>query len=94
VAFALPKGGISDAISTPTATAVVRVAEREDVTDEQIAAGRDQLRTEMTNQRQERFFNAYMQKAKSGLRINVRQDMLARVTGGPAGPTPLPFGNQ
>jgi parvulin-like peptidyl-prolyl isomerase len=94
-AFALPKGGVSDAISTPTATAVVRVVEREEITDAQIAAGRDQLRAELTGQRQERFFSAYMTKAKTGLKINVHQDVMARVTGGgPAGPPTLPFGNQ
>jgi hypothetical protein len=50
----------------------------------------------MTSQRQERFFNAYMQKAKAGLRINVHQEMLARVTGGPATPglPPMQFPNQ
>ena len=93
-AFSLPKGGVSDAIASPTATAVVRVVEREDVTDAQIAAGRDQLRDEMTNQRQERFFSAYMTKAKTALKINVRQDTLTRVTGGPAAPAGLPLGNQ
>src|SRR5687768_12555329 len=33
-AFSLPQGGVSDAIPTPTGTAVIRVVERVDVTDE------------------------------------------------------------
>ena len=41
------KGGVSDPISTPQGTAIVRVVEKEDVTDAQIAAGRDQLREEL-----------------------------------------------
>ncbi len=78
-AFALPVGGVSEAISTPTGTAIVRVAEREDVTPEQLSAGRDQLREELVAQRQDRFFSAYMEKAKAGLAINIKQDLLAQV---------------
>ena len=81
-AFALPVGGVSDAISTPTGTAIVRVAEKVDVTDAEIAAGRDQLRDELVNQRRDRFFGAYMQKAKQGLKIDIRQDTLTRIVGG------------
>ncbi|HQZ38742.1 MAG TPA: peptidyl-prolyl cis-trans isomerase [Vicinamibacterales bacterium] len=91
-AFALPVGGVSDAISTPGGTAIVRVIERQDVTPEEIAAGRDQLREELAAQRQDRFFSAYMQKAKTGLAINIKQDVLAQVVGDAAAPglPPLP----
>ena len=75
----MPKGAVSDPISTPQGTAIVRVVEKEDVTDEQIAAGRDQLREELVNQRRDRFFSAYMLKAKQRLKIEIRQDMLAKV---------------
>ncbi len=80
-AFALPQGGVSDAIATPTGTAVIRVVERVNVTDAEIEQGREQLREEMVNQRRERFFGAYMQKAKQGLNIGIREDVLSRVTG-------------
>jgi peptidyl-prolyl cis-trans isomerase D len=80
-AFALPQGGVSDAISTPTGTAVIRVVEKVNVTDAEIEQGREQLREEMINQRRDRFFGAYMQKAKQGLNIVVRDEVLARVTG-------------
>jgi hypothetical protein len=33
------------------------------------------------NARRDRFFGAYMQKAKQGLKIEIREDTLARVTG-------------
>jgi parvulin-like peptidyl-prolyl isomerase len=88
-AFSLPQGGVSDAISTPTGTAVVRVVERVDVTDAEIEQGKDQLRDELVNQRRDRFFGAYMEKAKAGLRIGVRDDVLTRVTG-PATPAAFP----
>ena len=81
VAFALPQGGVSDAITTPTGTAIIRVAEKVNVTDTEIAAGKDQLREEMVNQRRDKFFGAYMQKAKQGLKITTREDTLARVIG-------------
>jgi peptidyl-prolyl cis-trans isomerase D len=80
-AFALPVGGVSGAIVTPTATAIVRVVEREDVSDEQIATGRDQLREELASQRQDRLFNAYMQQAKTGLTIEIREALLAELVG-------------
>ncbi|MDP3717063.1 MAG: peptidyl-prolyl cis-trans isomerase [Acidobacteriota bacterium] len=81
-AFALPQGGVSEAISTPTGTAVIRVVEKVGVTDAEVESGKDTLRDELVNARRDKFFGAYMQKAKSGLKINIRQDTLARVTGG------------
>jgi len=86
VAFSLPVGGVSDAISTPSGTAIVRVVERQEVTEDQIAGGRDQLRDELAAQRQDRFFSAYMQKAKSGLKINIKQDVMDQLLGEPATP--------
>jgi len=80
-AFALPQGGVSDAISTPTGTAVVRVVERVDVTDAEIEQGKDTMREELVNQRRDRFFGAYMEKAKASLRISIRDEVLTRVTG-------------
>jgi len=81
VAFSLPQGGVSDAISMPSGTAIIRVVERQDVTDQQINDGRDQLRDELVNQRRDTFFRAYMQKAKQGLKIDIKQDTLARIVG-------------
>lgn len=81
-AFALPQGGVSDAISTPTGTAVIRVVEKVSVTDAELEAGKDVLRDELVNTRRDKFFGAYMQKAKTALKINIREDTLARVVGG------------
>lgn len=81
VAFALPVGAVSDPIEIPTGTAIVRVAAREDVTEAQIAEGRDALRQELTEARRDRFFSAYMTKAKTTMAIAVREDTLARVVG-------------
>jgi peptidyl-prolyl cis-trans isomerase D len=80
-AFALPQGGVSDAITTPTGTAIIRVAEKVNVTDAEIESGKDALRDELINARRDKFFAAYMQKAKQGLKITTREDTLARVVG-------------
>jgi hypothetical protein len=96
--FALPVGGVTDAITTPSGSVIARVAERADVTDAQIAEGRDTLRGELTNQRRDRFFAAYMAKAKTGLKIGVKQDVLAQVMGpmpaSPAFPAAAPVSGQ
>jgi peptidyl-prolyl cis-trans isomerase D len=92
--FALPQGAVTDAITTPSGAVIARVAERADVTPAQLADGREALRTELVAQRRDRFFSAYMSKAKTGLKIAVRQDVLAQVMGpmpaAPAFPAPSP----
>jgi parvulin-like peptidyl-prolyl isomerase len=80
-AFSLPQGGISDAIASPTGTAIVRVAEKVSVTDAEVESGKDVMRDELVNSRRDKFFGAYMQKAKTSLKITTRDDVLARVTG-------------
>lgn len=93
-AFALPQGGVTDAITTSAGAVIARVVERADVTDQQIADGRDVLREELTNQRRDRFFSAYMAKAKTSLAIAIKQDVLTQVMGpmpaAPAFPAPVP----
>jgi hypothetical protein len=72
---------VSDAIVTPTGTAVIRVAEKTTVTDAEVEAGKAELRDELVNTRRDKFFNAYMEKAKKSLKITTRDDVLARVLG-------------
>ena len=67
---------------TPTGTAVIRVVEKVGVTDTEVESGKDVLRDELVNVRRDKFFGAYMQKAKGGLKINIRQDTLSRIVGG------------
>ena len=80
-AFALPQGGVSDAIVTPTGTAIIRVADKVTVTDAEVQAGKAELRDELVNTRRDKFFNAYMDKAKKALKISTHDDVLARVIG-------------
>ena len=90
VAFALPQGGVSDAIPTPQGTAIVRVVEKEAVTDAQVASGIDQTRTELVNQRRDRLFSGYMVKAKEKLNIQINQETLARALTPAGAPLPAP----
>jgi peptidyl-prolyl cis-trans isomerase D len=93
VAFSLPQGGVSDPVSTPQGTAIVRVVEKAAVTDEQVAGGMDQTREQLVNQRRDRFFSSYMLEAKKKLKIEINQETLQRAVGpAPAGAPAMPPG--
>jgi peptidyl-prolyl cis-trans isomerase D len=78
-AFALPVGGVSDAIVTENGAAVVKVVERKDVTPAELAAGKDALREELLNERRTRFFAAYMTKARDKMRVTINNEVLAQI---------------
>jgi peptidyl-prolyl cis-trans isomerase D len=79
VAFALPKGAVSDPIQTPNATVIVRVADRDDVTPEEFRLARERFRAELVNERRSRFFASFMTKAKERLKIEVKADVMRRL---------------
>ena len=81
VAFALPVGGVSDPIVTGNGTVIVRVAERDEVTPEEVSAGKEAFRAQMLAERRGRFFSAYMTKAKQKMKIEIDDDVLRRVVG-------------
>lgn len=81
VAFALPADTLSGPITTDNAVVVVKVLEHRQPTPAEIAAGQDQLRTEMLNARRDRFFAAYMQKVKAKMKIDVNAENLQKVAG-------------
>jgi peptidyl-prolyl cis-trans isomerase D len=80
-AFALPVGGVSEPIVTGSGTVIVRVAERDDVTPEEVASGKDAFRAQMLSERRGRFFSAYMTKAKEKMEIEINDEVLKRVVG-------------
>jgi peptidyl-prolyl cis-trans isomerase SurA len=80
-AFALPVGGVTDPITTPSGTVIVRVAAREDVTPDAFKGAKETFRTQLLNERRELFFSAYMAKAKQGMKIQVNNDVVRRVLG-------------
>jgi len=79
VAFSLPAGGVSDPIQTNDATVIVRVAERDDVTPDEMKLGRERFRAELLNERRGRFFASFMTKAKEKLKIDVQPDVMRRL---------------
>jgi len=86
--FGLPVGSVSEPIATTDATVIARVVERDDVTPDELLLGNDAFREQYLGERRNRFFAAYMAKAKQRMRIEIQQDVVARMladTGGGAG---------
>jgi hypothetical protein len=77
--FAQPVGTVTGVITTANAAVVARVAERVDVTADQVAAGRDSLRTELQNERRSRFYTSYLTKAKQNMKITIDRQVLQRL---------------
>lgn len=79
-AFRLPVGSVSDAIATDNGTAIIKVIERQEVSPADWTAAKDRFREELLNERRNRFFSAYMVKAKQKMRIEVNQESLQRAS--------------
>jgi peptidyl-prolyl cis-trans isomerase D len=79
VAFSLPVGGVSEPITTNDATVIVRVAERDEVTPDELQNGRETFRDELLSERRGRFFSSNMAKAKERMRIEIRDDVVRRM---------------
>jgi len=80
VAFTLPVNGVSEPIRLNDATVIVRVVSRDDVTPEEFAKEKETFRAELLNERRNRFFSSYMTKVKEKIKIELKQDVLRRVT--------------
>jgi peptidyl-prolyl cis-trans isomerase D len=80
-AFALPTGAVSDPVVTENGAAVVKVVERKDVAAGELAKQKDTLRTELLNERKNKFFAAYMTKARQRMKININRDTIAQIVG-------------
>ena len=58
---------------------IVRVADRDDVTPDEMKLGRERFRAELLNERRGRFFASFMTKAKEKLKIDVKADVMRRL---------------
>jgi predicted Co/Zn/Cd cation transporter (cation efflux family) len=65
----------------PTATVIVRVAERQEVTPDAFKTAKETFRTQLLNERRAQFFESYMAKAKQGMKIQVNADVAKRIIG-------------
>jgi peptidyl-prolyl cis-trans isomerase D len=81
VVFNLPAGGVSDPITTNDGTVIVRVVERDEVTPEEFRPAKETFRGELLNERRNRFFTAYMNRAKEKMAIEVNNDVVRKVVG-------------
>jgi peptidyl-prolyl cis-trans isomerase D len=79
--FGLPVGSVTAPIATDAGTVVARVAERQDVTPQELTTARDGLRAELLNEQRTRFFGAYMGKARERLKTSINEENVRRVIG-------------
>jgi peptidyl-prolyl cis-trans isomerase D len=77
-AFKLAVGSVSDPIATDNGTAVIKVLEKKSVTPEEWTSSKDRFRDELLTDRRNRFFSAYMVKAKQKMKIEVNREALQR----------------
>jgi peptidyl-prolyl cis-trans isomerase D len=77
-AFKLPVGAVSDPIATDNGTAVIKIVEKKSVTPEEWTSSKDRFREELLTDRRNRFFSAYMVKAKQKMKIEVNRESLQR----------------
>jgi parvulin-like peptidyl-prolyl isomerase len=80
-AFRLPVGAVSDPVTTDTGTVVFKVVDKKEVTPTEWAANVDRFREEQLTDKRNRFFSAYMTKAKQGMKIAVNREALQRALG-------------
>jgi peptidyl-prolyl cis-trans isomerase D len=78
IAYSLPVGGVSQPISTSDGTAIVKVTERDEATPAELKKDRETFRAELLNERREKFFSAYMNKARERTHIEVNNDVVRR----------------
>lgn len=78
-AFALPAGSVSDPVVTDTGAAIVKVVERKDVAADELTKQKDSIRNELLNERKNKFFAAYMTKARQRMKININRETIAQI---------------
>ena len=81
VAFTVPVGSVSGPITTSQGTVIVKVAEREDVTPDKFRTAKELFRSELLTERRNRFFGAYMTRAKQKMAITINEDIVKKVVG-------------
>jgi peptidyl-prolyl cis-trans isomerase D len=77
-AFKMPAGSTSDPIPVDNGTAVIKVVEKQEATPSDYALAKDKFREELLTDRRNRFFAAYMQKAKQRMKITVDREQLQK----------------
>jgi len=80
IAFSLPVGGVSAPIATADGTVIIRVVQRDVITPEQLKLAGETFRAELLGERRNQFYAAYMGKAKGRMKVEVKPEVITRVT--------------
>jgi len=80
-AFTLAPGTVSQPIATDTGSAVIKVLEKQQVTAQELEANKQKFRDDLLADRRNRFFAAYMTKAKQKMRIEVNREAVQKLVG-------------
>ena len=80
-AFSLAPGTVSQPIATDTGSAVIKVLEKQEVTPQEMTANKQKFRDDLLADRRNRFFAAYMTKAKQKMRIEVNREAVQKLVG-------------
>ena len=78
-AFSLPAGAVSDPVVTDNGAAIVKVIERKDVVNEDLAKQKDSLRAEILNDKRNKFFASYMTKARQRMKVNINRETINKI---------------
>ena len=79
VAFGMQPGQVSDPIATDNGTVIVKALERQDPAPGDLPSGKASLKTELTNERRNRFYSSYMSKARERMKVNVNRELIAQL---------------
>ena len=79
VAFGMQPGQVSDPITTDNGTVIVKALERQDPAPGDLPSGKASLKTELTNERRNRFYSSYMTKARERMKVNVNRELIAQL---------------
>ena len=82
-AFVLDVGAVSEPITTDAGAVIVKVLDKQGVTDEELAKGRQAVRDELLDTQRNRFYGAYMTKVRDRVRdrIRINTETLAQLLG-------------
>jgi peptidyl-prolyl cis-trans isomerase D len=80
-AFSLPAGGVSGAIATPQGAAIIKVDAKQDVSPADFATAKEKFRVDALNTRRQRFYQSYMEKARTKMKIDIDNEAIKRAIG-------------
>ena len=79
IAFTMQPNQVSDPIVTDNGTVIVKMLERQDPAPAELVSGRSTLKTELLNERRNRFYASYMNKARDKMKVNVNRELIAQL---------------